>query len=82
MLKIDTSPSVAVLHEPLAVAAHEDSLAAVRVLEAKQLPLEQMVSHQLPLNRVADAIDALNGDYRLDGRTAFKIAVAPNGTMP
>jgi threonine dehydrogenase-like Zn-dependent dehydrogenase len=59
----------------------EDSLAAVRVLEAKQLPLEEMVSHQLPLDRVADAIDALNGDYRLDGRTAFKIAVAPNGTM-
>lgn len=60
----------------------EDSLAAVRVLEAKQLPLDQMVSHQLPLERVADAIDALNGDYQLDGRTAFKIAVAPNGTVP
>lgn len=59
----------------------EDSLAAVRVLEAKQLPLEEMVSHQLPLDRVTDAIDALNGDYRLDGRTVFKIAVAPNGTM-
>ncbi len=62
--------------------ADEDSLAAVRVMEGKLLPLEQMVSHQLPLERVADAITALNGDYRLDGRTAFKIAIAPNGTMP
>lgn len=60
----------------------EDSLAAVRVLEAKQLPLEQVVSHQLPMERVADAIDALNGGYQLDGRTAFKIAVAPHGTVP
>jgi hypothetical protein len=31
---------------------------------------------------VADAMAALNGDYRLDGRTAVKIAIAPNGTVP
>jgi hypothetical protein len=30
---------------------------------------------------VADAIAALNGDYVLDGRVAFKIAIAPNGTV-
>ena len=35
-----------------------------------------------PLERVADAITALNGDYRLDGRTAVKIAIAPNGSVP
>ncbi len=61
--------------------ADEDSLAAVRVIEGNLLPLEQMISHQLPLDRVADAIDALNGDYTLDGRTAFKIALAPNGQV-
>ncbi len=61
--------------------ADEDSLAAVQVIENKRLPLEQMVSHQLPLARVADAIDALNGDYTLDGRIAFKIAIAPNGSV-
>jgi threonine dehydrogenase-like Zn-dependent dehydrogenase len=62
--------------------ADEDSLAAVRVIEGKRLPLEQVVSHQLPLERVADAMTALNGDYRLDGRTAVKIAIAPNGVVP
>ena len=62
--------------------AEEDSLAAVRVIESKRLPLEHVVSHQLPLDRVADAISALNGDYRLDGRTAIKIAIAPNGSVP
>jgi len=62
--------------------AEEDSLAAVRVIESQRLPLEHVVSHQLPLERVADAITALNGDYRLDGRTAVKIAIAPNGSVP
>ena len=58
------------------------TIAAVRVIESQRLPLEHVVSHQLPLERVADAITALNGDYRLDGRTAIKIAIAPNGTVP
>lgn len=62
--------------------ADEDSMAAVSVLENKRLPLEQMVSHQLPLARVSEAIDALNSNYRLDDRTTFKIAIAPNGTVP
>jgi threonine dehydrogenase-like Zn-dependent dehydrogenase len=62
--------------------ADEDSLTAIRVIEGKRLPLEAVVSHQLPLERVADAMTALNGDYRLDGRTAIKIAIAPNGAVP
>jgi L-iditol 2-dehydrogenase len=62
--------------------AEEDSLAAVRVIESQRLPLEHVVSHQLPLARVADAITALNGDYRLDGRTAVKVAIAPTGSVP
>lgn len=62
--------------------SEEDSIAAVRVPESKLLPLEQVISHQLPLERVADAMTALNGDYRLDGRTAIKLAIAPNGTVP
>jgi L-iditol 2-dehydrogenase len=61
--------------------AEEDSLTAVHVIEGGRLPLEQVVSHQLPLARVADAMAALNGDYRLDGRTAVKIAIAPNGAV-
>jgi L-iditol 2-dehydrogenase len=62
--------------------AEEDSLTAVRVIESQRLPLEQVVSHQLPLSRVAEAMAALNSDYRLDGRTAVKIAIAPNGSVP
>ncbi|ETX03495.1 MAG: hypothetical protein ETSY1_47035 (plasmid) [Candidatus Entotheonella factor] len=62
--------------------ADEDSVAAVAMMENKRLPLEHMVSHQLPLERVGEAMEALNGTYLLDGRTAFKIAIAPNGQMP
>lgn len=39
------------------------------------------MEHQLPLERVGDAIAALNGDYRVDGRAAVKIAIAPNGPV-
>jgi L-iditol 2-dehydrogenase len=38
-----------------------------------------MVSHQIPIDRVAEGINALGGGYRIDGRDAIKIAVAPNG---
>ena len=34
-----------------------------------------------PLDRVTDAIQALNSDYHVDGRTALKIAIAPNGPV-
>jgi len=40
-----------------------------------------MVSHQLPLERVGDAIEALNSNYRVDGQTALKISIAPNGPV-
>ncbi len=59
----------------------QDSVAAVRVMERRLLPLERVVSHQLPLERVGDAISALNSDYRVDGRAAVKIAIAPNGPV-
>ena len=59
----------------------QDSVAAVRVMEHGRLPLDRVVSHQLPLERVGEAMTALNGDYRVDGRTAVKIAIAPNGPV-
>jgi threonine dehydrogenase-like Zn-dependent dehydrogenase len=65
----------------LGLSDYQDAVAAGRILEAGRLPFEQVVSHQLPLERVADAIEALNGSYRLDGRTALKIAGAPNGPV-
>ena len=33
------------------------------------------------LRNVGDAIEALNSNYRVDGQTALKIAIAPNGPV-
>jgi len=65
----------------LGLENYQDALIAGRILEAGRLPFEEVVSHQLPLGRVGDAIEALNSNYRLDGRTALKIAIAPNGPV-
>ena len=65
----------------LGLASYADAVVAGRILEAGRLPFEHMVSHQLPLERVGDAIDALNSNYHLDGRTALKITIAPNGPV-
>jgi L-iditol 2-dehydrogenase len=66
----------------LGLESYHDAVVAGRVMEQRQMPLEQLVSHQLPLERVGDAIQALNSDFRLDGRAAVKIAIAPNGSVP
>jgi L-iditol 2-dehydrogenase len=65
----------------LGLENYQDAVVAGRILEAGRLPFERLVSHQLPLDRVADAIEALNSDYRVDGQTALKIAIAPNGPV-
>lgn len=52
---------------------------ALRVLEKGGFPYREMVSHQLPIERVSEGIQALGGGYRIDGRDAIKIAIAPNG---
>jgi L-iditol 2-dehydrogenase len=54
---------------------------ALRVLEKGGFPYQAMVSHQLSIDRVAEGIGALGGGYRIDGRDAIKIAVAPNGAV-
>jgi L-iditol 2-dehydrogenase len=63
----------------LGLESYHDAVVAGRVLESGRLPFERVVSHQLPLERVADAIQARNSNYRVDGTTALKIAIAPNG---
>jgi L-iditol 2-dehydrogenase len=65
----------------LGLENYQDALVAGGILEARRLPFERLVSHQLPLERVGEAIEALNSNYRLDGRTALKIAIAPNGPV-
>lgn len=48
---------------------------AVAIMENQEVPFQEMVSHVLPLERVRAGFDALNGNYELDGKTAYKIAV-------
>lgn len=50
------------------------------LLEQLDWPIADMVSHILPLERVRDGFEALNGTYRLDGSDAVKIAVASDPT--
>ena len=65
----------------MGLASYADAVVAGRILKAGRLPFEQVVSRHLPLDRVADAIGALNANYHLNGGTALKIAIAPNGTV-
>ena len=45
------------------------------ILERNEFPFADMVSHVLPLERVADGFHALDGGYRLGDETVIKIAV-------
>ncbi|HET8521952.1 MAG TPA: zinc-binding dehydrogenase [Thermomicrobiales bacterium] len=47
------------------------------MMEKYQDQLSELVSHQVPMNRLQDAFGALLGRYHLDGRDAVKIAVDP-----
>lgn len=51
------------------------------LLQRNELPFADLVSHVLPLERVADGFRALDGSYRLGDETVVKIAVAgaPSG---
>lgn len=46
------------------------------LIESKKYPFADLVSHRLPLSRVADGIAAIGGSYTLDGQEVRKIAVA------
>ena len=48
---------------------------AVAVMESAEIDFAAVISHVLPLERVAEGFDALDSGYMLDGKTAFKIAV-------
>jgi threonine dehydrogenase-like Zn-dependent dehydrogenase len=48
---------------------------AVPLMERGDLPLSDLVSHVLPLSRVKDGFEALDGTYKLGSETVFKIAV-------
>ncbi len=47
----------------------------VAILENMEFPFGEMVSHQLPLERIGDGFNALNGSYRLGNETVIKVAL-------
>jgi len=57
---------------------YEHFVRAMPLLEKNEFPFAEMVSHRLPLDDVLKGFQALNGDYRLGGETAIKIAVQAN----
>ena len=56
-------------------SSYEHFVRGLPILERNEFPYAEMVSHTLPLSRVKDGFDALNGTYRLGDETAIKIAV-------
>ncbi|MDE0022035.1 MAG: zinc-binding dehydrogenase [Candidatus Poribacteria bacterium] len=53
----------------------DDFPRALPIIEKNEIPFADMVSHQLPLERVLDGFKALDGTYRLGGEMVVKIAL-------
>ncbi|MDA0747108.1 MAG: zinc-binding dehydrogenase [bacterium] len=53
----------------------EHFLRGLPILERNEFPYADMVSHTLPLDRVAEGFNALRSGYRLDNKDAIKIVV-------
>jgi len=51
---------------------------ALAILERGEYPFAKMISHKIPLGRIREGMEALQGAYRMDERGVSKIAVAPN----
>ncbi len=77
---IDFNPNRLLMRKNLRLEAiwgshPEHFVRGLPILERNEFPFAEMVSHILPLDRVAEGFNALSGGYRLDGRDAIKIAV-------
>lgn len=53
----------------------EHFVRALPILEKNEFPFADLISHIIPLDRVAEGFNALHSGYRLDGKDAIKIAV-------
>ena len=53
----------------------DDFRRAFTIMERNEIPFADLVSHTIPLDRVAEGFEALHGGYHLDGKDAVKIAV-------
>lgn len=54
---------------------YEHFVRGLPILEKNEFPFADMVSHILPLSRVREGFDALNGTYRLGDEMVIKIAI-------
>ena len=54
---------------------HEHFVRGLPILEQDEFPFADMVSHVLPLSRIREGFEALDGGYRLGNETVIKIAV-------
>ena len=46
------------------------------IVESGKYDFRRLISHRLPLARVADGIRAMSGSYLLDGREVVKVVIA------
>ena len=51
---------------------------AIPILEKNEFPYAEMVSHVLPLERIAEGFNALASGYRMENKDAVKIALRGN----
>jgi threonine dehydrogenase-like Zn-dependent dehydrogenase len=56
-------------------SGYEHFVRGLPILEKNEFPFADMVSHVLPLSRVREGFDALNGTYKLGDETVIKIAI-------
>ncbi len=56
-------------------SAHEHFVQARTLIETGAYPFAKFVSHQIPLERVADGIKAMSGTYMIDGQPIRKVAI-------
>ena len=56
-------------------STHEHFVRGLPILEKNEFPFVEMISHVLPLSRVKEGFEALNGNYQLESETTIKIVV-------
>ena len=56
-------------------STYEHFVRGLPILEKNEFPFADMVSHLLPLSRVREGFEALNGNYQLDDKTTIKIVL-------
>ncbi len=59
-------------------SSHAHFVQARQLIERGKYPFAKFVSHTLPLERVAEGIEAMSGRYEINGEPIRKVAVAAN----